>query len=120
MHRGQFDLEILRHGPKYWYGLQQEECGMTYRVYLDSNFHQMDTSTRTMSGEYPDHDLAVAAAREVIDGILESEHRKSMTAEELLHVYVNRSEEPFIIPEGQPPFNAREYATLRCQELCSE
>ena len=93
---------------------------MTYRVYLDANFHQMDTSTRAMSGEYPNHDLAVAAAREIIDGILESEYRQSMTAEELLHAYVNRSEEPFIIPEDPPPFNGREYATLRCQELCNE
>lgn len=73
-----------------------------------------------MSGEYPNHDLAVAAARELIDSILESEYRDSMSAEDLLHAYVNRSEEPFIIPEDQPPFSAREYATKRSQELCNK
>ncbi len=92
---------------------------MSYRVYLDANFHQMDTSARTMTGEYSNHEEAVTAARELIDGILESEYRDSMSAEELLHAYVTRGEEPFILPEdSNSAFNARDYATVRCQYLC--
>ena len=57
---------------------------MHYRVYIDSNFHQMDTSARTMYGEYQTYESAVAAAKEAIDAILESEHRPDMSAAQLL------------------------------------
>ena len=92
---------------------------MSYRVYLDANFRLMDTSARTMTGEYASYAQAVAAARELIDGVLESEYHKSMRAEELMHAYMTRGEEPFIIPDDEhAPFNGREYATARCQALC--
>ena len=92
---------------------------MSYRVYLDANYHQMDTSARTMSGEFSSHAQAVAAARELIDGILDSEYHPSMSAEELLHAYVTRAEEPFIIPDdGATAFDGRDYASARCRALC--
>ncbi len=92
---------------------------MSYRVYLDANFHQMDTSARNMAGEYASYDEARTAARELIDGILESEYRNGISAEDLLHAYVTRGEEPFIIPDDeQQPFNGRDYAGIRCQLMC--
>ena len=94
---------------------------MSYRVYMDANFHQMDTSARNMTGEYDSYALAQAAARELIDGILESEHRRDMSAEDLLHAYVTRGEEPFIIPDDEhQPFSGREYAATRCRSLCNK
>ncbi len=92
---------------------------MSYRLYVDANFHQMDTSARQMVGAFDSHEAAVAAAREHIDGILESEYSAGMSAEDLLHAYTNRCEEPFIIPDDeQAPFTGREYATIRSQYLC--
>ena len=92
---------------------------MSYRVYLDANFHQMDTSARTMAGEYASYEEAQSAARELIDGILESEYRDTMSAEDLMHAYMTRAEEPFIIPDDEhQPFSGRDYAGLRCQALC--
>ncbi len=92
---------------------------MSYRVYLDANFHQMDTSARNMAGEYASYAEAQTAARELIDGILESEYRSGISAEVILHAYVTRGEEPFIIPDDEhQPFNGRDYAGTRCQALC--
>jgi len=92
---------------------------MSYRLYLDANFHQIDTSARAMAGEYDSHALAVMAAQEHINGILQSEYREGMSAEDLMRAYITRAEEPFIIPDDEiKPFTGREYATLRSQYLC--
>ena len=92
---------------------------MQYRVYIDSNFHQMDTSARTMYGEYDTYAQAIAAARQAIDTALESARQPGMSASELLEVYARLGEEPFIIPDDTTPrFDGRDYARTRCEQLC--
>ena len=92
-----------------------------YRLYIDADARQMDTTARAMHGEYATYAEAVAAARDWVDELLEGSHRPGMTAEALLEVYARRGEEPFILPEKEPDrFDAREYAVARCAAICAK
>ncbi len=92
---------------------------MKYRVYIDAHARQMDTSQRSLHGEYDSAEQALAAAREVVRARLVEEHRPGMKASELLERYARRGEAPYIIPMGEETlFDANEYARERAEQLC--
>lgn len=92
---------------------------MQYRVYIDANAHHMDTSQRTMHGEFDSAEDAVAAAREVVRTRLVEAHRPGMRAEELLEHFVRRGEKPFILPEDDDTsFDLQEFARDCAERLC--
>lgn len=92
---------------------------MRYRVYIDANAHHMDTTQRTMHGEFDSPEDAVAAAREVVRTRLVEAHRAGMKAEDLLEHFVRRGEKPFILPEDDDTrFDLREFARDCAEKLC--
>lgn len=92
---------------------------MTFKVYVDDNFHYMDESERYEKGTYETYDEAVAACKRIVDEYLISAHKKQMTADELYTSYKNFGEDPFIRPaDNERRFSAWNYAKERCKELC--
>jgi hypothetical protein len=92
---------------------------MKYRVYIDANARQMDTSQRTLHGEYDTPEQAVAAAREVVRTRLVEEHRAGMKAEELLQRFAQRGETAFIMPMDESTLlDLNEHARECAERLC--
>ena len=92
---------------------------MPYRVYIDANAHHMDTSQRTLHGEYETAEDAVAAAREVVRTRMVEAHRPGMKADELLERFVRRGENPFILPEDDDTrFDLQEFVRECAERLC--
>jgi hypothetical protein len=92
---------------------------MLYRVYIDANPHQMDTSTRVVHGVYDCASQAVDAACEVISSRLIESHRAGMSAAELMEVFVRRGEMPFIMPEDEhSQFDRMAFVRERAKRLC--
>ena len=96
---------------------------MTYKVFIDDNFHYMDESERYLLGEFPTLAEAIEVAKKVVNDYLLSAYKPGMTAQELCASYTSFGEDPFIINtltrEGGVLFSAWDYATLRCNEICS-
>ena len=96
---------------------------MAYRLLVDDNYHYMDESERYTAGEFSTLDAAIEAAKKIVDEYLLSAYKKGMTAQELCASYASFGEDPFImktpIHEDGILFSARDYARLRCDEICS-
>jgi len=78
-------------------------------------------------GEYPNHDEAVAAAKQAIDAFLYREYRQGagygLSAKKLLARYKRSGEVPLILRSSEittevSRFDYLEYAAQRCAELC--
>jgi hypothetical protein len=78
-------------------------------------------------GEFPTHDEAVAAARQIIDAFLYREYRRGVahgaTAEKLLALYKRVGEKPLVFRKSETStivsqFDHLEYAAKRCAEIC--
>ncbi|MFT5175494.1 MAG: hypothetical protein ACI8W7_003684 [Gammaproteobacteria bacterium] len=92
---------------------------MLYRVYIDANPHQMDTSTRVMHGVYDCADQAVNAAREFISSRLVESHRPAMSSAQLMEIFVRRGEMPFIMPEDKhSEFDRMAFVRERAKKSC--
>ena len=92
---------------------------MRYRVYIDANAHHMDTSQRSLHGEFDSAAHAVDAAREIIRTRLVEAHRPGMTADALLEHFVRRGEKPFILPEDDDTrVDFTEFARECAERLC--
>ena len=93
---------------------------MTYRVLVDDNFHHMDESERYELGSYATLEVAIEAAKALVDSFLTSEFQPGMTAEQLYKLYTTFGDDAFIIGPEQSVknFSAWEYAKMRCEELC--
>jgi hypothetical protein len=96
---------------------------MTYKVFIDDNFHYMDESERYELGEFPTLDAAIAASRKIVDEYLLSAYKPGMTAHALYRSYTSFGEDPFIVAvssnETGVLFSAWDYAKSRCDELCT-
>ncbi|MEM7404284.1 MAG: hypothetical protein AAF458_03280 [Pseudomonadota bacterium] len=91
---------------------------MKYRVHIDTNYHQMDTSARPLLSEYDSYEEALAGARAHIDEMLADSATPGIGSEELLQAFITRDEVPFIVPDdSNPPFDGRAYALRRCREM---
>lgn len=95
---------------------------MTYKVFIDDNFHYMDESERYALGEFPTLDAAIEASKKIVDEYLLSAHKPRISAQDLYVTYTLFGEDPFIIAEpsegGGVLFSAWDYARRRCNELC--
>ena len=92
---------------------------MIYTVFVDDNFHYMDTSERYKLGEFADCQSAVAACKDVVEDFLAhcDLHR---SAEELFTYYKAFGEDPWISSEDKGcRFSAWNYAEKRCSELAT-
>jgi hypothetical protein len=95
---------------------------MAYRLLVDDNYHYMDESERYAVGEFSTLNAAIEAAKKIVDDYLLSAYKKGMTAQELCASYASFGEDPFImktpIHEDGILFSARDFARLRCDEIC--
>jgi len=96
---------------------------MTYKVFIDDNFHYMDESERYQLGEFPNLEAAVEAAKKIVEEYLLSAYRQGITAIELAASYASYGEDPFIIDTSGKDvgvlFSGREYASRRSAEMCA-
>lgn len=140
---------ILRSGaPARWLDHAADEIGnkgeptMTYKVYVDDNFHYMDESERYELGDFPTLKSAVTACKDIVDRDLGNmiETRGPMTANELYEMYVTFGEDPWpcknivgrdmanIVetkgtmtwPSADSFFCAWDYAKEQCAVLCRD
>jgi hypothetical protein len=95
---------------------------MTFRVMVDDNYHYMDETERYQHGEFATLDAAIAAARKIVDEYLQSAYTPGMSADALIASYCQFGEDPFISgPEVKGVvFSARDYARVRCPEICGK
>ena len=49
---------------------------MTYKVFVDDNFHYMDESERYVSGEYESYDVVVTACKAIVDEFIAENYNK--------------------------------------------
>ena len=94
---------------------------MSYKVFVDDNFHYMDESERYEKGEFGSFDAAVAECKRMVDEYLVGHYIPGKTADELYDSYTSFGEDPFIIPvpEGADRFSAWAYAEKRCKDICN-
>ncbi len=96
---------------------------MTYKVFIDDNFHYMDESERYALGEFRTRDAAIEASKKIVDEYLLSAQKPGISAQDLYGSYTLFGEDPFIIAEpsrgGEILFSAWDYARRRCNELCN-
>ena len=96
---------------------------MTYKVFIDDNFHYMDESERYALGEFPTLAAAIEASEKIVDEYLVSAYTPGLTAQELAASYAAFGEDPFIVDTSGPAtgvlFSARSYASRRAEALCA-
>lgn len=95
-----------------------------YTVYVDDNFHYMDTDERYVQGEYDDYETARRVCKSIVDEFLQRDGNYSnMTAEKLYQNYICLGEDPWIMgpgPEEPSRFSAWDYAKEQCEKLCKK
>ena len=96
---------------------------MTFKVFVDDNFHYMDESERYELGEFPTLDAAIEASKKIVDEYLLSAYQPGMTAQALFGSYASFGEDPYVIAvqwkQTEVLFSAWDYAKRRCDELCT-
>jgi hypothetical protein len=96
---------------------------VTYKVFVDDNFHYLDESERYELGEFATLDGAIEAAQKIVDEFLAEAYTPGMTFGELYGGYTSFGEDPFIVGPPSPDtgilFSAWAYAKRRCEELCT-
>ena len=92
---------------------------MSFKVFVDDNYHYQDESERYKQGEYKSYEAAVTACKLIVDQYLASAFKAGMSAAELYKSYVSFGEDPFVVPgtEGAS-FSAWDYAKQHCSEIC--
>lgn len=96
---------------------------MTYKVFIDDNFHFTDESERVEHGQFATIEEAVDACREIVNSSLASSYKPGMNSHELFNHYVSFGDDPWISSEDKSEkidFKARNYARIRCGEICSK
>ncbi|MCO6453103.1 MAG: hypothetical protein J5I90_20145 [Caldilineales bacterium] len=94
---------------------------MSFKVFVDDNFHYQDESQRYEEGEYETYEQAVIACKSIVDLFLAQEYRTGATAEKLYEHYVAFGEDPFVSPEPEGAhFSAWDYAKQRCHEVAGK
>lgn len=93
-----------------------------YVVMVASNARYMDDDAAYEDGEFADCEEAMARSRKIVDTSLEELHDDGMTADELLTMYRQFGEDPYVVAPDDPDcqFSAREYAVERASTIASE
>jgi hypothetical protein len=92
---------------------------MSFKVFVDDNYHYQDESERYEQGEYESYEAAVAACKLIVDQYLAGAFKEGMNAAELYKSYVSFGEDPFVVPNPEGVlFSAWDYAKQRCLEIC--
>jgi hypothetical protein len=92
---------------------------MSYKVFVDDNFHYMDEEDRYLLGEFETFEAAIAACQQVVNDFLEQAYKAGMSAEELYQRYVDFGQDPFIVG-GDSRFSAWDYAKEQSARIADE
>jgi len=81
-------------------------------------------STVRHVGDYGDLDEAVAASKKVVDEVLRRVYTAGMTSDQLLKLYRDAAEMPYIVRDDEETmkassFNHFQYAKTRSDEICA-
>ena len=90
---------------------------MPFKLIVADNFHYMDESENYEYGTFDSLELAVAAAKRIVDHYLATAHTPGMSAAELYHSYTSFGEDPYIVGE-RVRFSAWDYAREQCDLMC--
>lgn len=91
---------------------------MTFKVFVDDNYHYRDENERYEKGEYDTFEAAVNVCKSIVDQFLLSAFKPGMSSAELYESYISFGEDPYIIPTPEGwDFSAWDYAKQRCFEI---
>jgi hypothetical protein len=93
---------------------------MSYKVFVDDNFHYMDEEHRYLLGEFDTAEAAIAACQKVVNECLEEFYKPGMTAAELSTQYTFFGEDPFIKGGEEVLFSAWDYAHAQVERIIKE
>ncbi len=116
---------LIRALGVYWYRkrvaiVKQERTMMNYIVRVEENSRYMDEAERYTLGEFTDAEVAISAAKRLVDEDLNSLYRAGMTAQQLYQHYTSFGHDAYIISQDEScHFSARDYAAERSREICS-
>jgi hypothetical protein len=97
-----------------------------YIVYVDDNFHYMDTDERYEFGKFDTLDEAIKECKAIVDRSLThlvGQINEAPNAEKLYSMYVAFGEDPWVSHSSgplTPKFYAWGYAKEQCEKLCKE
>lgn len=96
-----------------------EVLGVDFTVIVADNFHYMDESESYVHGTFATLELAIEAAKRIVDEYLDSAFNSGVSAEDLYQSYVMFGEDPYIVTEGATEvlFSAWSYARERCDAI---
>jgi hypothetical protein len=69
---------------------------MTYKIFVDDNFHFMDEDERYCAGEFETAAEALAKCRQIVEADIENCAKPGMTAAEIYDAYTSFGDDPFI------------------------
>ncbi len=93
---------------------------MSYKVFIDDNFHYMDEDERVHHGEFLTPDEAVAAAKKIVDDELEHLRASGVATDEIISMFLQFGPDPFIVSDDERVgFSARDYANEKIAEWTS-
>lgn len=93
---------------------------MTYRVFIDDNFHYQDESERRLGGEFATYEEALEFCKNRVDEDLRNAAGEASSATGLYEAYTLFGEDPWITPDEKPGFSAWAYAKMRAPEIMAE
>jgi hypothetical protein len=98
---------------------------MPITVYIDDNYHYMDSHERVTVEGFASFEDAVNYCRSIVDEFLEAEYYPGISAAKLLDQYKSFGEDPWISASEpnadtgpNPGFSAWDYAVIRCGRMC--
>lgn len=93
---------------------------MTFKLVIRENAHYMVESEQWAAGTFESLELAIEAAKQIVDVCLADLFEPGMNAADLWSSYVLYGEDPFIDGPGTThrTFSAWEYAEGRCEVMC--
>jgi hypothetical protein len=92
---------------------------MTYRVFVDDNYHYMDKDKRYTHGEFKTLEAAVEAAKRIVDDGLLNDYEPGMSASNLYSRYKMFGDDPWVSGPEDSHFSAWTYAQARCEIICA-
>ena len=91
-----------------------------YLVLVADNYHIPDESACDEEGRFSTLKEAVTVCRKIVDDFLREACKPGITSSELYQQFAGFGESPWIVPASKDLFDAQEYASQRCLELCRE
>ena len=93
-----------------------------YHLRVYDNFHYGDDSEAYNYGQFETYDLALIAAKKIVEESLRHEYKRGMSEQDLIVAYLFYGEDPAIIPSApdEERFSARDYAHEVSEKICRE